>query len=367
MTTDAVRNDPAAPTNDPWASYATAGPADFTGWPGFDRLLFLTYGVRLTAVLYASTELNLADLLAGGPRTAEDLAAATGTNARSLARMLRTAASVGLFAEQRDGRWAITEVSEKLRTDLPDSLRNLILLAGHPMMWRSYGELLTSLRTGKPAFEHVFGKPFYEYLGTHEDYAKVFDESMVQRSQLVAERIVRQAELGRFGRIVDVAGGRGSLLVEILRQYPDVRGVLFERDVTLVEARRYLAEVGLSDRVEFQAGDFFAGVTPGADAYMLKAVLHNWEDDEAVAILRRVREALGGNRDGRVFIIEKVLAGPNEWDYSKLIDTDMMVLMGGGERDFAEWKRLVEEAGLTVVAYPGTGRSPWTFIECGLA
>lgn len=358
---------PLSTGNDPWADYAVAGPANYTGWPGFDRLLFLTYGVRLTAVLCAVAELRIADLLAEGPRTAAELAELTSTDASALARVLRTAAAVGLVAEEPDGRWAITPVSEKLRSDLPDSLLNLIRLQGSPIMWEPYGDLLYSMRTGKPAFEKVFGKPFYEYLEEHSDQAHLFNESMVQRSQLVAERIVRQADFGRFRSVVDVAGGLGNFLAETLRQYPDVHGVLFEQSWVLLKATEQFQDSDLMKRVSLVSGDFFTEVPGGHDAYVLKAVLHNWDDAEARMILRRVRDAMGDNRDARAFIVEKVLSGPNEWDYSKLIDIDMMLLMGGRERDLAEWTSLVVDAGLRVVHYPGTGRSPWTYIECGLA
>lgn len=348
-------------------------PSGFWKWvsanaelPAFDRLLFLLYGVRIIAILNVVAELNIADLIREHPRTAGELAEATGTRPRELARVLRAASSIEIFAELPDGRYVLTPESESLASD-GFSLRDLTLFNTGPVFTTGYAALMHSVRTGEPAFDEAFGTPLYDWFDDHPATGELFDRCMVQRSRLVvnAGDLLSTTDFSRFTRIADIGGGRGHFLGEVLSKQPQATGVLFERQAVLDQATPLLEQSGVQDRVEPVAGDYFTEAPADCDAYVLNTVLNTMDDDRAVTVLKRVRAAIGERAESRLFICEKVVSHlPNKWDYSKLIDLDLMMLYGGGERTLAEWRELAARADFEVITVPARDSSPWTALEC---
>lgn len=334
-------------------------------WPAFDRLLFLVYGPKIMGILRALAELGVADLIAEEPRGVEELAEAAQVKEQPLLRVLRAAAALGIVHQEPDGRFALTPEGEPLRTGLPNSLRDLVIFSGDALLTAPYAEITHSVRTGRPAFEKIHGSPFYEHAETHPQDAALFDKTMVQRSWLTAVTLLRQVDLTGRTRLADIGGGRGHFLSEALRHHPGLEGLLFEREAVLEHARPLLEEGGVAGRVTLEAGDFFEKVPPGYEMYTLNAVLNGFDDADALRVLERVREAMGEDREARLYIFEKVMtASANAWDYSKLIDMDMLVLFGGRERTLEDWHRLTDAAGFALLTEPRPGGSPWTALEC---
>ncbi|GLP63750.1 methyltransferase [Streptomyces sp. TUS-ST3] len=348
-------------------------PSGFWAWvsrnaelPAFDRLLFLLYGVRIIAILNVVAELGVADLIRERPRTAEELAEATGTRPDVLSRILRAASSIELFAELPDGRYVMTPEAESLASD-GFSLRDLTLFNTGEIFTTGYAALMHSVRTGEPAFDKAFGLPLYAYFDEHPEAGELFDRCMLQRSRLVvnAGDLLSTTDFSRFSRIADIGGGRGHFLGEVLSKQPHATGVLFERQAVLDHAGPLLEQFGVQDRVDLVAGDYFAQAPAGCDAYVLNTVLNTMDDARAETVLRRVRAAMGDRADSRLFVCEKVVSHlPNKWDYSKLIDLDLLMLYGGGERTLAQWRELAARADFEVVTVPARDSSPWTALEC---
>ncbi|MEV0925900.1 methyltransferase [Streptomyces spongiicola] len=338
------------------------GPAITAALPPHVRLLLLTDGKRISRVLHVLAELGIADELAGGPLTVPELAERTGTHGDSLGRVLRVAAAFGVFAERPDGRYTLNDVGEALRSDVPGSQRDMVLYNGDEMLWRSYGRLMHTVRTGQPAFEAAYGHGFFEHLEQDPRAGALFDRAMTGMSRATARMLLDGFDFGRFGRIADVGGGRGWFLAELLGRHPRMRGTLVDRPAVVEEAHRLFDEAGVTDRVEVVPGDFFGELPRGRDAYVLKAVLHDWDDERAAAILGRVREALAGRPEGRLLVCEFLVGPANEWDRGKLLDLDMLIRFGGRERSEEQWRALLATAGFELVNEPVAGR--WAVLEC---
>ena len=336
--------------------------------PGWDKLpprvqlLVLTHGKRISQTVYAAAELQVADHLVDGPRTPAELAAAIGCDATALYRLLRCTAAVGVFRERADGAFELTPMAEALRSDIPGSQRDLVLLNGDEMSWRPYGDIVHSIRTGEPAFERVFGRSYFEHLAAHPVSAELFDRAMTQMSRFTTASLLEELDLTGYDTIVDVGGGRGYFLAEVLRRRPESRGVLADRAPVVAEAGPLLEKAGVADRVTVRPTDFFAEVPPGGDAYLLKAVLHDWDDPQATRILSRIREAIGDRPGACLFVLEHVVAPANAWDAGKFIDIDMLLRFGGRERNRAEWQRLLGAAGFELANDPAAGR--WAVLQC---
>lgn len=312
--------------------------------------------------VWGLTRLGVADHLADGPRTVEDLARRTGADPDALARTLACAAAYGVFTRRPDGRFALSPMADHLRAGHPESVRDLVLMNGEEMMWRPYGQILHTLRTGEPAFDAAFGTSFFAYLDEHPDLAAVFQGGMTDMTIRMAGLMVDRLDLSAHSRIADIGGGEGHLLAEILGRHPNATGVLMERPTALEGAATLFKERALGDRVTLVTGDFFAEVPAGCDAYVLKHVLHDWNDGDATRILRRVREAIGDDRDARVYIVEHVLGPDRPRDLGTVLDVDMMVLCGGRERSAAQWRDLAEAGGFELVREPAPGQ--WSVVAC---
>ncbi|MEV0219881.1 methyltransferase [Streptomyces sp. NPDC050704] len=330
--------------------------------PARERLMLLANGQRFTAVIHTLAELDVAGQLTGGPRPVREIAEAVGCDATQLYRLLRFAVLIGLFHETEPEVFALTELAEGLRADLPDNVRDAVLLDGSERFNRAFTGVGHSVRTGKPGFDHVYGMSFWEYLEQDEEALHTFDAAMTGISRRLGRIYLDRHDFGRPLRIADIGGGRGYFLASLLQRHPGATGVLFDRPSVVAEAHGLLREHSVADRVDVVAGDFFTDELPtGCDTYVLKTVLHDWPDDAAESILRRVRAAVGDS-GGRLLILEQVVAPMNTWDPAKFLDIDMMVVMGGRERNLQEWRRLLAATGFRLANEPGTGE--WTVLEC---
>jgi predicted O-methyltransferase YrrM len=299
-------------------------------------------GFRVTQALYVAARLGLADILKDGPQPAEALAATTGANPDALYRVLRALASLGVFAEDTAGRFTLTPLAELLQQDHPHSLRPQAVFRGDEP-YRACGELFGSVMSGKNAFERVFGAPHFQYLAQHPAQNELFNQTMSASSRQVAMAIVGAYDFSSARTVVDIAGGQGVLIAAILRANPALHGVLFDQPHVVANARPILEAAGVADRCELASGDFFASV-PSGDLYTLRHILHDWDDEHAIAILRSCAEAMPPG--GRTLVIESVIEPGNDPSPAKFLDLMMFVMNGGRERTAEEYRRLFAAAGL---------------------
>jgi hypothetical protein len=294
--------------------------------------------------VYVAAKLGLADLLASGPRTAADLAEATGTHRRSLYRLLRALASVGVFQEGPEQRFSLTPSAECLRTDAPGSLYPMVLLMGEEEHYAAWARLLDCVRTGRTGFELTFGEPLFDYLSKKPEQARLFDAAMTSIHGRETAAMLDAYDVSGFETVADLGGGNGSTLCGILARHPRMRGVLFDLPGVIERARASVASADCADRLEFVAGSFFEAIPEGADAYLLRHIIHDWDDDQSEAILRNVRKVM--RPQTRVLVVESVIEPGNEPSFGKLLDLNMLVMPGGVERTEPEYQELFERAGL---------------------
>ena len=304
----------------------------------------LLLGKYVTQAISTAAELRIADVLKDGPRGCAEIARAVGASEDALYRLLRALAAVQVVEEQEGRRFALTDVGASLRSDGPLSFAGWARLCGHDLTWRPWGRLADSVRTAKPAFEAVFGMPGFDYIAAHPDAAAVFNYGMTSVTRAETMAIVAAYDFSAFGTLVDVAGGQGLLLASALCAAPRLRGVLFEMPSAVEAARALLRAEGVADRAEVVTGDFFEAVPTGGDAYMMKHILHDWDDERALRILRNCRRvmALGG----RLLAIEVVVGSTNAGTFGAFLDLEMLVMSSGGrERTAEEYRRLYEASG----------------------
>ena len=301
-------------------------------------------GALAVQAIHVAVKLALADLVAGGPKTVDELADATHTHGPSLARLLRALTTLGVFAEDTTGRSGQTPLSDTLRSDHPESARPFAMMLGAHFVWKPSGAFADAVQTGEPAFERVYGAPFFEYLAGHPEDAAVFNAAMSSSPGSLAA-IVGAYDFSRFERIVDVGGGHGRLLAAILSANPLLRGVLYDLRGVVAGASAVRQEP-ISRRCEIIGGDFFTGVPAGADVYILKGIIHDWNDEAALKILKNCRRAI--RPDGALLLAEAVLTPPAD-PATALMDILMMVLTSGRERTESEFRSLLREAGFSMV------------------
>lgn len=303
----------------------------------------------ISQLVFVAARLGVADALAKQPLTAEVLARRVGAHAPSLRRVLRALASVGIFAERPDGRFRLTPVAATLRSDAPGSLRHFAMMMVDGYNWNGWRELLHGVRTGEIPFDHVHGMPVFEYLRQHPEDDRLFSASMASISGPENDAVARAFDFGRFGTLVDVGGAHGHLLATVLRRHRRLRGILYDQPQVVAAAidTGFVSAPALAGRCTIQGGDFFREVPHGADAYMMKYILHDWSDEQAVRILGHCREAVAPG--GRVLVIEHVIRPGNAPDWGKLLDINMLALTGGQERTRAEFAALFTRAGLRLV------------------
>jgi len=326
-----------------------------------DALRRMTNAFRVSQAIYVAATLGIADLLEDGPKSADELANTTGTHAPSLYRLLRALASVGIFIETDGGRFGLTPLAEYLRADTPGSLRDAVILNGQESFWRSWGHLLHSVRTGESAFRKVYGMSSWEYWAGHPEEEAVFKAAMTSLSSGVVDAVVRSYDFSGIGVLLDVGGGEGALLAAILVANPSLRGILFDQPHVVRTVVALLERAGVADRCEVVGGSFFEAVPAGADAYLLKSVIHDWDDDAAIEILRACRAAM--DERGKLLVVERVIRLGNDPDPAKFSDLNMLVMTAGGkERTADNFELLYTEAGFKLSNIIRTG-SPYNIIE----
>jgi ubiquinone/menaquinone biosynthesis C-methylase UbiE len=308
------------------------------------RLMEISYdGLVAQRALYAAAKLGVADALAGAEASSDQVAQAVGAEPESTYRLMRTLASLGILAESADRRFSLTPSGELLRTDHPQSMRQWIVFSGEPAYLAAWGEIVHSIQTGRPAWDKAHSLGFFEYLAAHPEAGRIFDEAMTSLSHEEAQAVADAYDFTQFHNVVDVGGGHGKLLVTLLKRYPALRGVVFDQPQVIEQARGVLAAEGLGDRCGLAGGDFFTEVPAGGDAYLLKYILHDWEDAHAVTILAGCRRAIAP--DGKLLLVETVVPGPAEAHFAKLQDLEMLVLFASRERTEAEYGQLLSQAG----------------------
>jgi hypothetical protein len=318
-------------------------------------------GAFTSQAVYVAAKLGIADLVKDNPRSVADLAAATATHAGALYRVLRALASIGVFTETEPKTFALTPFAEPLLSDRAGSMRDMAIWIGEEPHWRVYGEMLHSVRTGETAFERVHGEEVFPYLfETNRALGDIFNRAMTSFSSSVAPAVAEAYDTAGAKTLVDIAGGHGLLLAAFLKANPQLKGVLFDVPTVIEGAGAVLESEGVAARVETATGDFFHSVPAGGDLYMMKHIIHDWDDARSLEILKNIRSAM--NDDGRVLIVEMVVREGNEPDFSKIMDLEMLVTPGGIERTAAEYRELLAQAGLHLTRIVPTA-SPYSIVE----
>lgn len=308
-------------------------------------LLQLVSGYWISQAIYVAARLGIADLLKERPLSVAQLAQETVTHPETLYRLLRGLASVGIFAESAEGQFTLTPLAAGLQSG-KGSLRAMALHLGEKPSWQAWGELLHSVKTGETAFVTAHGSEVFDYYSEHVESKEPFDEAMTEYSETVSEAVTKTYDFSGFQRIVDVGSGHAGLLTSILKAYPELQGVAFDLPATVAGARRRIAQEGLQERCDVVGGNFFDSVPTGGDAYVMKSIIHDWDDERALAILKTIHRALLPG--GKLLIIETVVPAGNEPSFSKLGDLHMLVMTGGRERTEREFAELLRKAGFSL-------------------
>lgn len=311
--------------------------------------LRMTMGHWVAQCVYAACELRIPDRVAEKPQTADELAAECDTDPHATLRLLRALVSLGVLTQTDDGRFEGTPLSEQFRQDVFGIGPYARYITG-PEVNKAWGGFLESVRTGQTAFDDVFGVSLFDFLAEHPDRGQLFDRAMTANSQTMADQIVDAYDFSGLRTIVDVGGGQGLLLAAILRRHPSAKGILFDRPHVLEQAKEVLKEAAVADRCSVVGGDFFQTVPEGADCYLMKAIIHDWDDERSRIILSNCRKAMAPH--GRVLVIDRVIPERLEPTFlderATLMDLNMLVLTGGRERTEAEFKELFASAGLSL-------------------
>lgn len=298
-------------------------------------------GFATAQCVFAATKLGIADLLKAGPQHCDELARVTDTNSDALYRLLRALACIGVFAETAPRCFQLTPLAACLQQDEPGTLRNLLILRAE-FIYGCWGDLMHSLRTGQSAFEHRYGMNLFQYLEQNPAVDELFNRAMTEVSAQENAAILAVVDFPSVGKLVDVGGGQGTFLATLLQHYPAVTGILFDRSQAIEKARGVLKREGLLERCELVAGDFFVSVPAGADSYVLKSILHNWDDQHAIKILQNCYRAMAGA--GRLLVLDSVVSPDNASRRSSFFDLAMLVLFSGRSRTAEEYRQLLESA-----------------------
>ena len=311
--------------------------------PGGVNVMEILTGAWTAQAVYVAVKLGIPDQLADGPLSADEVARRVSADPGAVYRLMRALASQGVLRHRSDDTFKLTGIGKALRTGTPGSVRDMALFLGHPLRWEDWGNLLYSVQTGKPSVEKLRGMPFFEYVETDADLAEAFNNAMTAGSEFAIYSVLAAYDFTGFHTIVDVGGGHGRLLAMILAKAPDARGVLYDLPNVVDGAGPELKKTGVADRCEVVGGSFFDSVPEGGDAYLMKAIIHDWDDDDALRILRNMRAAIAPG--GKLLLLESVLPERASADIGMLIDLEMLIVVGGKERTRAEWTDLLGRAG----------------------
>jgi hypothetical protein len=309
-------------------------------------VLELASGFMATHATYAAARLGIADVLAAGPRTPRDVAAELGTSPDATHRLLRACAAFGLFREDRSGRFALRATGSSLRSDVEGSIRPVVLMIGDPRYQAVWGRLTESVRTGEPGAEAALGEPMWDVVEHDEEFAGIFNEAMTRLTALDWPTVEAVYDFSRFGTIVDVGGGHGQLLALMLRAAPAAKGVLLERESVIAGAEQHLRDAGVLARCRLEGGSFLETAPADGDLYVLRRVVHDLDDDAAVAVLSTVRRHMPAG--ATLLLVESVVPPGNAPHFAKSLDLDMLVFVGGRERTEQEFATLLSGAGFTL-------------------
>ena len=324
------------------------------------QLLAILFGFIGTKALSLAAKLGIADMLKDGPQSVTELARLAHCQPQPLYRLLRALAGSGVFAEEKEGHFRLTPTAELLRSDAPGSLRGFAIYFGADWHWRVWEDLEYSVREGKPSFEQIYGMPMFEYLPKNPEQAGVFNDAMTSFSAATSAALLEANNFSGIKKLVDVGGGHGFMLTSILEKYPEMQGIVFDAPPVIDGARKQIAARGLKARCEAVAGNFFESVPAGGDAYVMKHIIHDWDDEKALKILRNCHQAM--TPDGRIFIIEMVIPEGNTPSIGKLLDLAMLVFLHSFERTEDEYRALYEQAGFELTRVVATN-SPYSVIE----
>lgn len=343
----------ASVVSNPDSSVPNAQMRPTEGIPPHVQLIQMGVAIWQARAVYAAAELGIADILAESPCSVDELARRTGTHAPSLARLLRALASCGLIKEWRDGHFMTTVLGNALREGAPGAARATILTVAGSWQWKAWDQFLQTLRTGESGMKAAFGKDLFGFLADEPLHSARFNDAMVGMHGAVASAVVAAYDFSQFKSIVDVGGGKGALLTTILKDQPHMRALLFDLPETGQAAHEFIAASGLEARCAFRGGNFFEHIPQGHDAYVLAHVLHDWNDDDSVSILRKCRELMPTK--ARLLIVEAVLPDGNTPHHGKLMDLLMLTVTGGAERSRGQFARILAKSGFSLSQVYPTG------------
>ena len=323
-------------------------------------MLQLMSGFWISRCLYITAKLALADLVKDGSKTAAELAAATKTHAPSLFRVLRALASAGIFTQDDQDRFGDTPLLQTLRSDVPGTLRSFAMTELGEEHYPAWGQLLHSVQTGGIAFDHAFGMDVWQFFAQHPDNAQIFNDAMSGMTAQATEALHAAYDFGGINTLIDIGGGHGGMISSILRRNPEMQGILFDAPQVIDGARAGVEASDVAGRCTLVGGNFFEAVPAGGDAHILKWIIHDWDDEKSLAILKNCHGALAKN--GKLILVEAVVPPGSEMHFSKFMDLNMLVMTGGHERTEAEFRRLYEAAGFRLTRIVPT-ESPFSVIE----
>ena len=326
-------------------------------------LMQLVMGKWVSMAISVAAKLRIADKLAAGPKSVEQLAGETQTHAPSLYRLLRALAGVGVFAVNETGQFRQTAMSEFLRTGVPGSIRGIADYCGAPWSWEPWGRAMDAVRTGDTSFNEFYGESVFDYLAKHPDESAVFNEGMTGFSSVTAGAVAEAYDFNAFGTIADIGGGHGMLLTTIMKKHPSPKGIVFDSPHVVAGAPPTIESAGLASRCTTAGGDFFQGVPP-ADLYMMRHILHDWNDERSTLILENCRMA--AKPGAKLAVVELVIPPGNEPSMGKILDLEMLVIASGKERTEAEYASLFAGAGWKFTRIVPT-KSPVSILEGVLA
>jgi hypothetical protein len=328
-----------------------------------DTMADMMFGYWVSQTIRAAVDLSLADHLAEGPLCADEVAQREESAPETTFRLMRACVDIGLLTADAEGRFYSTELLETLRTDAPRSLRAMALAVTNTAHWLPWNQFVSSVRTGESQGHRALGMPIFEYLARHPEQAQEFSAGMASVTSLWGLDAVKLLDTTNVRCAVDVGGAHGALLTRLQEANPALHGIVFDRPNVTPNAEVEIARNGFAERTKVVGGDFFESV-PGGDLYLLKFILHDWDDESCITILRRCREAM--DSDGRVAIMEMIVGEPTSPGVSALSDLNMLAVAGGRERSLAEYDALLSKAGLRRTAVYSSG-SPQSVIEAVVA
>lgn len=303
----------------------------------------LQYGFRSTQVMYVIAKLSLADHLTDGPLSPVELASRVDVDAVSLGRVLRLAAFYGLVAERPGGRFELSQFGRPLRSGGDDSIKAGAIMLGEEH-YGAWGDLLHSVKTGEPAFDHVYGAPFFEYMAVHPETQATFDAAVSVGTEVFLDALPDSFEFSTARLLVDVGGGNGSLSALILKRHPALEAVIYDQPQVLAAADCYLTDAGVRSRCRLEPGDFFTSVPEGGDVYLMSNIVHDWDDERALRVLRNCRASM--RPDSALLLLEAVLPEHGHPSRAAMADVNMLVLLTGRERTEEQYGSLLAQADL---------------------